>query len=204
MPDHSRPRVYLAGPEVFLPDAVEVLKEKAELARAAGFDPVTPLDNESLPQGRPFDTGLAIYRANARLMDGCDLIIANLTPFRGVGADPGTAFELGYMAARGARIAAYTNRATPHFERIRDEHYLGQVTLDPAGEYRGPDGLALENFDMSDNLMLAGAIAEGSGILVIHQVEDSRFLYRDLTAFRRCLASLQGTGERPARARTAE
>ncbi|MFC0340797.1 nucleoside 2-deoxyribosyltransferase [Paracoccus niistensis] len=204
MTDPARPRVYLAGPEVFLPDALEVLKEKADLARAAGFEPVTPLDNESLPTGSPFDQGLAIYRANVRLMNSCDLIIANLTPFRGVGADPGTAFEVGYMAARGARIAAYTNRAMPHFERIRDEHYQGQITQDPAGEYRGPDGLALENFDMFDNLMLAGAIADGRGILVTHEVEDSRRLYRDLTAFRRCLASLQGTEEQPARTRTAE
>ena len=204
MPAHSAPRVYLAGPEVFLPDALKVLKEKADLARVAGFDPVTPLDNESLAAGSPFDKGLAIYRANLRLMDGCDLIIANLTPFRGVGADPGTAFELGYMAARGARIAAYTNRATPHFERIRDQHYQGQITQDPAGEYRGPDGLVLENFDMFDNLMLAGAIAEGSGILVTHEVEDTRLLYRDLTAFRRCLASFQDTEEQSALFGTAE
>ena len=44
--------------------------------------------------------------------------------------------------------------------------------------------MALENFDMSGNLMLAGATAEGSGILVTHEVEDSRLLYRDLRAFR--------------------
>lgn len=194
MTAHPTPRVYLAGPEVFLPDAIEVLGEKAELARAAGFDPITPLDNESLPQGRQFDTGVAIYRANVRLMDSCDLIIANLTPFRGIGADPGTAFELGYMAARGARVAAYSNRSKPHFERIRDEHYRGQVTRNPAGEYRGCDGLTLENFDMFDNLMLAGAIVEGGGILVTHEVEDSRLLYRDLMAFRRCLAGLTGQG----------
>ena len=194
MPDHSAPRVYLAGPEVFLPDAVEILKEKAELARAAGFDPVTPLDNESLPQGRPFYKGLAIYRSNVRLMDGCDLIIANLTPFRGVGADPGTAFELGYMAARGARVAAYTNRATPHFERIRDQHYQGQITQDPAGEYRGPDGLVLENFDMFDNLMLHGAAEDGNGVLAVAReglvLEPDR-LYRDMETFERCLEALR-------------
>lgn len=185
------PRTYLAGPEVFLPDALAVLGEKAELARAAGFDAVTPLDNESPAGGSRFDRGLAIYRANLGLMQGCDLIIANLTPFRGVGADPGTAFELGYMAARGARIAADSNRAASHFERIRDEHYGGHVAQDPAGEHRGPDGLAAENFDMADNLMLAGAIVEGQGVLVTQEVADPRLLYRDLTAFRRCLERLR-------------
>ena len=47
---------------------------------------------------------------------------------------------------------------------------------------------------MFNNLMLAGAIVEGGGILVTHEVEDSRLLYRDLTAFRRCLAELTGQG----------
>lgn len=194
MTDRPPPRVYLAGPEVFLPDAVEVLKEKAALARAAGFEPVTPLDNEIPAAGAPRDMGLAIYRANVGLMDGCDMIIANLTPFRGIGADPGTAFELGYMAARGARVAAYTNRATPHFERVRDEWYGGKVARDAGGEHRGPDGLALENFAMFDNLMLAGAIEDGRGLLVTLEVRKAGLLYRDLTAFRACLDGLRDRG----------
>ena len=32
--------VYLAGPEVFLPNSGEVLNKKIALARAAGFDPL--------------------------------------------------------------------------------------------------------------------------------------------------------------------
>ncbi|WP_228260705.1 nucleoside 2-deoxyribosyltransferase [Marinobacter orientalis] len=35
-----------------------------------------------------------IYRASRELMDSCDAIIANLTPFRGISADPGTVFEV--------------------------------------------------------------------------------------------------------------
>lgn len=39
-------KVYLAGPEVFLSNAVEIQAQKAELARAAGFTPLVPGDLE--------------------------------------------------------------------------------------------------------------------------------------------------------------
>ena len=42
-------------------------------------------------------------------MDSADAIIANLTPFRGIAADTGTCFELGYMCAQGKPAFAYTN-----------------------------------------------------------------------------------------------
>ena len=46
-------------------------------------------------------------------MDAADAIIANLTPFRGAGADPGTVYELGYMAGRRKFCLAYSNDAPP-------------------------------------------------------------------------------------------
>src|SRR5262249_9786113 len=44
------------------------------------------------------DASLQIFRNLEAMMDASDAIIANLTPFRGPGADPGTVYELGYMA----------------------------------------------------------------------------------------------------------
>lgn len=117
------PRIYLAGPEVFLPDALGVLAAKAALAREMGFEPVTPLDNQIADGATPFDTGMAIYLSNKALMDGCDAVIANLTPFRGPSGDVGTAFEVGYMTARGARVLAYSNSDLGHFAGTRDNHY---------------------------------------------------------------------------------
>lgn len=186
----TTPKIYLAGPEVFLPDAVEVLAAKAALAREAGFDPVTPLDNELEEGATPFDTGMAIYLANKRLMDGCDVVIANLTPFRGPSGDVGTAFEVGYMTARGARVLVYSNSDMGHFKGTRDVHYGGEVSLGDDGQHRGPDGIVLENFGMFDNLMLHGAAQESGGVFV-HGVEDPEGLYRDLTAYRNCLDKLR-------------
>lgn len=184
------PRIYLAGPEVFLPDALGVLAAKAALAREMGFEPVTPLDNQIADGATPFDTGMAIYLSNKALMDGCDAVIANLTPFRGPSGDVGTAFEVGYMTARGARVLVYSNSDMGHFKGTRDVHYGGEVSLGDDGQHRGPDGIVLENFGMFDNLMLHGAAQESGGVFV-HGVGDPVSLYRDLTAYRRCLDKLR-------------
>ena len=40
----NRPRVYLAGPEVFLPDAIAVGAEKCRLCAEYGFEGLFPLD----------------------------------------------------------------------------------------------------------------------------------------------------------------
>lgn len=183
-------KVYLAGPEVFLPDALEVLAAKAALAREMGFEPVTPLDNQIADGATPFDTGMAIYLSNKALMDGCDAVIANLTPFRGPSGDVGTAFEVGYMTARGARVLVYSNSVLGHFAGTRDEYYEGRVSQGPNGQHRGPDGIALENFGMFDNVMLHGAAEESGGVFV-HAAPDEDALYRDLTAYRRCLEKMR-------------
>ena len=52
-------------------------------------------------------------------MNSADAIIANLTPFRGPGADAGTVYELGYMAARGKLCLGYSNDPASYAERVR-------------------------------------------------------------------------------------
>ena len=42
----SRPKMVLAGPEVFLPDLLVAARKKNELCRKYGFEGVFPLDNE--------------------------------------------------------------------------------------------------------------------------------------------------------------
>src|SRR6202000_1315428 len=91
-------KIYLAGPDVFLPDALEVGRRKVEICARHGMTGLYPLDNTvHLSAG---DASLNIFRGNEAMMDRADAIIANLTPFRGLGADAGTVYELGYMAGR--------------------------------------------------------------------------------------------------------
>lgn len=178
-------RAYLAGPEVFLPNAREILDRKIALARRYGFTPVSPGDLAVPETETRRQRGLAISSINEKLMTSADLIIANLTPFRGVAADIGTAFELGFMCARGCPAFAFSNCTDNHFERV-SKLCGGDVQLGEDGRHRGPDGMSLENFDMTDNLMLDGGIAVRDGVIVTRQVAPDQ-LFLDLTAFEECL-----------------
>ena len=70
-----------------------------------------PLDNTI--ERSAADASLQIFKANEAMMDACDAIIANLTPFRGPGADAGTVYELGYMAAQGKLSPWLFQRSLP-------------------------------------------------------------------------------------------
>src|ERR1051326_4227021 len=109
-------KVYLAGPDVFLPDAVDIGRAKVAICAAHGLTGLFPLDNQ-VDQERA-DASLQIFRGNEAMMDAAYGIIANLTPFRGPGADAGTAWELGYMAARGKLCLGYCNEPRLFVERV--------------------------------------------------------------------------------------
>ncbi|MGY3465678.1 nucleoside 2-deoxyribosyltransferase [Bradyrhizobium sp. LM6.11] len=77
-------KIYLAGPDVFLPDAVEIGRQKAAICAAHGLTGLCPLDNE-IDLAVP-DASRQIFCGNEAMMDAADAIIANLTPFRGAPA----------------------------------------------------------------------------------------------------------------------
>lgn len=153
----ARLRVYLAGPEVFLRDAAAAGAEKKRLCAKHGCDGVFPLDAE-IEAGAPRATGLRISAANEALIRSVDVVIANITPFRGPSADAGTAYEMGFARALGKRVLAYTESAVSFAPRTRA--FLAERGALAADGERATDGTAIEAFDLADNLMLAGALAE--------------------------------------------
>lgn len=156
-------RIYLAGPEVFLPRfGIEVFDAKKALCAARGFEGVSPMDGAVAVDGlSAYAQGISIYAANVRHMDACDAVIANMTPFRGVSMDAGTAFEMGYMAARGKPVLGYTHDTTPFGERSANYFKHGRPDLLEAYSF----GAAVERFDMADNLMMVGSV-DASGFQV--------------------------------------
>ena len=110
-------KIYLAGPDVFLPDAVDIGRRKAELCRRHGLTGLYPLDNSVELAAR--DASLKIFRGNEAMMNEADAIIANLTPFRGPSADAGTVYEVGYMAGRGKLCLGYSNDPSTYTDRVR-------------------------------------------------------------------------------------
>ena len=184
----GRLRIYLAGPEVFLPDAAAVGAAKQALCEAFGFTGLYALEPSEVPppDAEPFERAAMIFRNCVRQMNRADVAIANLTPFRGTGADPGTAFEVGYMTAAGKRVFAYTNVAASLEARVRAASG-GRLDADADGGWRDPEGLAVEPFGLAENLMLACATAAP---LVVHEAPPAD-RYRDLTGFRRCLEQVK-------------
>lgn len=187
-------KVYLAGPEVFLPNAREQLDRKIKLTRAAGLVPVSPGDLAIPETPTKRERALAISAIDEQLMNSADAIIANLTPFRGIAADTGTVYELGFMCGRGKLAFAYSNVSVDHFARAND-YYGGMVALGSDGHLRGPDGMLLEDFDMAENLMLDGGVESRGGRVIVRDVPPER-LYTDTAAFEECLRLLAAAGGR--------
>jgi nucleoside 2-deoxyribosyltransferase len=173
-------KIYLAGPDVFLPDAIEVGRRKAGICTQYGLTGLYPLDNAV--DRSAADPSLAIFRGNEAMMEACDAIIANLTPFRGPGADPGTAYELGYMAGRGKFCLGYSNDPAVYADRLRriaDVKPHAERLVDA-------EGLTVEDFGLPDNLMLIHALnLHGCALLMPPQAPGD--LWHDLTAFEACV-----------------
>ena len=183
-------RVYLAGPEVFLPNAREVLDRKIALTIAAGLIPVTPGDLEIPPAPTKRQFGENISAIDEQMMNSAQAIIANLTPFRGLHADTGTVYELGFMCGQGKAAFAYSNTTADHYQRIL-AYYDGRIATAADGRLRGPDGLSVEDFSMNENLMLDGGIAARGGSWATHDA-PSEALYSDTTAFEQILKIAAG------------
>ena len=180
-----RKTVYLAGPEVFLPDAPSVMARKAALCAEFGFDALVPGDNDPALPAAPADglgASMAIYLANLELMSAADIGIFNLTPFRGVSADVGTAFELGLMTGLGKRVYGYTNLAGDYADRI-----LSRPEPARGGVLRDDDGWLVEAFGRADNLMLDCAL-EASGSQILRHAAPAPLRARDITGLAACLA----------------
>lgn len=137
--------VYLAGPDVFYPNADRLAKEHKALCRRYGFEPLHPIDQPTLESSH-------IFRTNIELLKCADAVVANLSPFRGAEVDSGTAFEVGYAIALGKPVVGYT--ASPECLRERVGRMFGSRVMQD-GVCRDGNGNLVENFGHSVNLMLA-------------------------------------------------
>jgi nucleoside 2-deoxyribosyltransferase len=173
-------KIYLAGPDVFLPDAVGIGRRKVAICAAHGVSGLYPLDNAI--DRSAGEVSLNIFKANQALMDAADAIIANLTPFRGPGTDAGTAYELGYMAARGKFCLGYSNDRTLYAERVRG--FTEVKSQD--GRLVDAEGLTVEDFGLSDNLMMIHAL-DLHGCRLVTPRETPEDIWHDLTAFEACV-----------------
>jgi len=150
MNDRTARRIYLAGPEVFRADVKEHFGTMKRFMAQHGLVGLSPFDSEAsaLPDHRaPADVAKQIFQANCSLIRSCDAVLANMTPFRGPSMDVGTAYEIGYADALGLPVFAYSTDQTTYTSRV----------LQPARNHIDANGWTVENFGLTDNLMMVGA-----------------------------------------------
>jgi nucleoside 2-deoxyribosyltransferase len=140
---------YLAGPDVFLPNAVVHAARKVEICRRVGLRGLPPLDQDGEPADKALDPWRTIYQRCMAMMERCDIIIANLTPFGGASADAGTLIEVGWFLGKGRPIFGYSNSCENFEARMRRQLSENRANL------------VIEGFDLPDNLMIVGAVDSG-------------------------------------------
>ena len=137
--------VYLAGPDVFHPEADRLAEDHKALCRAYGFEPLHPIDQPTLAADTIFQVNLGMLRL-------ADAVVANLNPFRGAEVDSGTAFEVGFAIARGIPVIGYVASQETLAERVG--RLFGPLVMQDSA-LRDASGDLVENFGHPVNLMLA-------------------------------------------------
>lgn len=143
-------KIYIAGPEVFLEHAKEEGRHLKSLCEQYGYEGLFPMDNET-PLQEPQLMAKMIQEANKAMIRHCDIVIANLSPFRGPEPDSGTVWEVGYAQAFGKTVLGYSNDSRSLKAKTQALLNLGNRSTDN-------EGLMIEDFGLSHNLMFAGCV----------------------------------------------
>jgi nucleoside 2-deoxyribosyltransferase len=180
-------RAYLAGPDVFLREASALASAKRSLCQRYGLIGVAPIEDaidfSGLSKG---EAALRIALTNERLIKECDLVIANITPFRGPSADAGTVYEMGYARGLGRPVFAYTNDSRSLLARMTEDNNF-KLTQDGSGRYEDEHQMHIEDFDCFDNLMLLGSVHDGSTFRIVKKSVPRERYYTDLEGFEECV-----------------
>lgn len=147
---HKKFSVYIAGPEVFLPTekALAHFDNASQLCHRLGMQASVPYD---LAIKTPEEV-LAWHLQQMRDADGC---VANLDPFRGVGVDDGTAYEVGFMRALDKPVIGYyLDRATVQDRVLKYFKRSGHDFMKHNGGIM-PDGMIVPSWGLPFNLMIA-------------------------------------------------
>lgn len=108
----QNPKIYLAGPDVFYPNAMRIGQINKMICAINCSEGLFPLDNTvdtTLPKQ---EQAKQIVRGNIHLINQADIVLANLSNFRGTEThlccDSGTAWECGYGIAAKKIVVGYT------------------------------------------------------------------------------------------------
>lgn len=148
-------KIYIAGPDVFEKDSIEIGKKYVKLCKEYGLEGLYPLDNVIDFNQPKQKIAQDIFEANKNLIDECDIVIANLNSFRGKESDSGTIWECGYASALGKKVYGYLYRNTTYLEQFKDNQKLANKD-----GFCDLNGKMIEDFNHPVNLMIACSVQE--------------------------------------------
>jgi nucleoside 2-deoxyribosyltransferase len=156
-------KIYIAGPDVFKPNSIEIGKEYVRLCGEYGFKGLYPLDNKVDFIQSKNKIAQDIFKANQKLIQECDIVITNLNSFRGKESDSGTVWECGYGFGLGKKVYAYISRDGNYIDQFsKDEKvYTENGFTDLQGDF-------IEDFDYPLNLMLSCSVEK----IIVGTFED--------------------------------
>lgn len=148
--------IYAAGPDVFRENATQYLCSLCELGEQYGFQVITPFESDPLAKDKfpENEVPFIIGRNNFRLIDQCDIVVANLDMFRGMCIDDGTAVEIGYAFRAGKMICGYTDDYRNLKQKFDDNSDLVTETYP-----------ICEPFRLRFNLMIETVIRDSGGFI---------------------------------------
>lgn len=149
----NNPEIYLAGPDVFFPDADARLSKLELLCKNRGLSGLRPSDGGmSALSGNginPKTMAQMIYQANVDHIRRADAVVANMSPFRGkIEPDSGTVFEIGMAIALGKPVALYLPQG------LEDSGSRIRRLCGDNGSSDAMFGALIEDFGLPLNLML--------------------------------------------------
>ncbi|WP_400246764.1 nucleoside 2-deoxyribosyltransferase [Niallia sp. JL1B1071] len=145
--DQSILKIYLAGFHVFHPESLTIRTRMINLCEKYGYRGLYPSDNEPIDNLQREEQATMIFYSNEGLIRECDVIVANLNPFRGNEPDSGTVFECGLGYGLGKKLYGYIDNGQSMKERLSAD--VDKKT----GLYK--EGMFIEDFNLPLNLMLS-------------------------------------------------
>jgi len=162
-------KIYIAGPDVFEKNSIELGKSLVRLCSKYGFEGLYPLDNLVNFSQEKHKIAWDIFVANKQMIEDSDIVIANLNSFRGKEADSGTVWECGFAYGLGKKVYGYMSELSDYVDTFSNDEKVkdGDNFLDNQNRI-------IEDFNHPINLMLAYSVAivEGNFETVLKKIDE--------------------------------
>ena len=160
-----KPKIYCAGQDIFLPDALAKSREQKHICQWYGFEALHPMDNNLDKGDQSYRVAVGIWQRDVTQIGASDVVAANCNPFRGALVDDGVAYELGAANMIGVASYGYVSKLMPYTDRVR--MFYQCIKIAGTDIWVDKDGyLLMDDFETTVNLMLQCGMTESGGRLV--------------------------------------